>query len=390
MWHWKFFPDYRASNPYQDLLAAALSGNADVHPGTISDALEALALGPVVFHLHWEDGIYAAASTEAAAIRDTEIFLTQLVVFRELGGRLVWTLHNAGPHEDRFPALSARLLRALAGQADVVHVHGHTAADFALGFGVAPERILIVPHPNIALAYPNDISDEAARRYFRFQAHETVFAFLGARRGYKGVDDLLWAFAEVHRVSPAAQLLLAGRQAAGSEARFLAPSPGVRLIPRFVDDGIVQYVLRSADYVVLPYRRILTSGAVALALGFERPVIVPDLAPLLEVVQPNREALVFRAGDPVDLERVMLQACTQNEITRCRLRSNARQTGEAVTFTDLAAALDVRLKSAGGGRQGVSQLRPHRIGHSAEEQIREGVTEVDALPMHHPVIATEI
>jgi beta-1,4-mannosyltransferase len=349
MWHWKFFPDYRASNPYQDLLAHALSGEADVRPGTITDALEALALGQVVFHLHWEDVLYAGAPTEAAASANIDIFLCQLAVFRELGGRLVWTLHNAGPHENRFPALSARLRVTLAGQADIVHVHGGVAANFARDAGAAPERILIVPHPNLAPAYPNDISDEAARRYFRFQRHETVFAFLGARRGYKGVDDLLRAFAEVHRVTPAAQLLLGGRQQTGSEARFLMPSPGVRLIPRFIDDGIVQYVLGSADYVVLPYRRILTSGAVALALGFERPVIVPDLAPLLEVVQPDREALVFRAGDQGDLERVMLKACAQSEITRRGLRSEARRTGEAVTFTHLAAALVDRLESARRG-----------------------------------------
>jgi beta-1,4-mannosyltransferase len=344
MWRWKFFPDYRASNPYQDLLAQALSGDADVQPGTITDALEALARGRVVFHLHWEDALYASAQTEAAATANADVFLVQLTVFRQLGGRFVWTLHNAGPHEDRFPALSAQLCRTLAEQADVVHVHGHVAADLARKYGAAPGHVLIVPHPNIAPAYPNDISDEAARRYFRFQKDETVFAFLGAMRSYKGVDDLLQAFAEVHRVKPTAQLLLGGRQQTSPEGRFLMRSPGIRQIPRFVDDGIVQYVLRSADYVVLPYRRILTSGAVALALGFERPVIVPDLAPLLEVVQPDREALVFQAGDQHDLVRVMLAACTQSETTRCGLRSRARQTGEAVTFAHLAAALFMRLE----------------------------------------------
>lgn len=107
----------------------------------------------------------------------------------------------------------------------------------------------------------------------------------------------------------------------------------------------MQYVLRAADYVVLPYRRILTSGALALALGFERPVIVPDLAPLLEVVRADREALVFRAGDQVDLARTMLKACTQSKEARRSLRNNARQTGEAVTFAHLAAALAFRLKS---------------------------------------------
>jgi beta-1,4-mannosyltransferase len=342
---WLFFPDFRASNPYQDLLARALSDYADVRPGTITDALEAIAMPPVVFHIHWEDSLFASASTEAKAEENVAAFLAQLAVFREFGGRVVWTLHNAAPHEDRFPSLSARLRRALAEQADIVHVHSDIAAEVARACGAASGKTLVLRHPNIAPAYPNDINDEAARRYFGYNEDETVFGFLGAMRDYKGVDDLLRAFAEVHRTAPMAQLLLGGRQTRTSEARFLMVSPGVRLIPRFIDDGIVQYVLRAADYVVLPYRRILTSGALALALGFERPVIVPDLAPLLEVVRPDQEALVFRAGDQVDLARTMLRACTQSKEIRRSLRSKARQTGEAVTFAHLAAAFAIRLKS---------------------------------------------
>ena len=99
------------------------------------------------------------------------------------------------------------------------------------------------------------------------------------------------------------------------------PSPGIRLIPHFVDDGIVQYVLRAADYVVLPYKRILTSGAVALALGFGRPVIIPDLPTLLEGVQPGREALVFRTGDHGDLVRAMLEACEHNWDYECTFKN---------------------------------------------------------------------
>jgi beta-1,4-mannosyltransferase len=340
---WLFFPDFRASNPYQDLLARALSGRADVRPGTIADALGALASGPVVFHLHWEDTLYAGASNATDAAAKIDAFLVELAVFRGLGGRLVWTLHNAAPHEDRFPELSAGLRRAVAEQADIVHVHGRIAAGLAREAGADPERILVVAHPNMAAAYPNDIGDEAARRYFHLDKDDTVFAFLGSMRSYKGVDDLLRAFADVHQIVPAAQLILGGRQARSLEARYVMYSPGVRLIPRFVDDGIVQYVLRAADYVVLPYNRILTSGAIALALGFGRPVIVPDLGPLLEVIQPGRDSLVFRAGDHGDLVRAMLEACGHDGPARRGLRDGALRTAESVTFADLAAALEDRL-----------------------------------------------
>jgi beta-1,4-mannosyltransferase len=336
---WLFYPDFRGSNPYQDLLARALSCDAKVRTGTITDALEAAATAPTVFHLHWEDTIYAGASNECDASTITEVFLFELAVFRNLGGRVVWTVHNATPHEDAFPTVSAGLRRALAEQADVVHVHGRIAYELVRTAGATDERILTVPHPNIAPAYPDDINDQDARRYFSLGSDDTVFAFLGSMRTYKGVDMLLRAFSQVHRLQPMAQLILGGRQARSLEGRYLMPSWGVRLIPRFVDDGIVQYVMHAADYIVLPYDRILTSGVVALALGFGRPVIVPDLPTLLEVVQQGRESLVFRAEQQDDLARVMLEACALGLEARRGLQERARHTGGSTTFRDLATAL---------------------------------------------------
>lgn len=105
----------------------------------------------------------------------------------------------------------------------------------------------------------------------------------------------------------------------------------------------MQYVLRAADFVVAPYHRTLTSGAVALALGFGRPVIVPDLEPLLEIVQPHREALVYRAGAEADLIRVMRDACRLDSLIRDRMGEQALRTARAVTFNDLAAALERRV-----------------------------------------------
>jgi glycosyltransferase involved in cell wall biosynthesis len=354
---WLFCPDFRVSNPYQDLLARELSRDADVSPGTLAEALEAVARRPTIFHLHWEHVLYAGAQTETDAAAAIEVFRREAARFQARGGRLIWTMHNAAPHEDRFPALSADLRQRLAEMADIVHVHGETAAELARRSGVPDVRILVVPHPDMAPGYPDDITDEAARRYFHFAADDTVFAFLGPLRGYKGVDLLLEAFEEVHRQRPEAQLLLAGAQPRHQDGRYFRVRLGLRVVPHFIDDGIVQYVLRAADYVVLPYRRILTSGAVSLALGFGRPVIVPDLPPLLEVVQPGREALVFEAGCRDALVRTMLEACEHGVDRRGHMREEARRSAARVTFAQLADAFRMRLAAL----EGVGDRVPERV-----------------------------
>lgn len=353
MTDWLFFPDYRGSLPYQDLLADALAGvsggRVTARAGSITDALEALDAGPTVFHLHWEDAVHAGAADEAAAAARIDAFLAELAGFTACGGTLVWTMHNAAPHDDPYPAQSSRLRAGIAAAAALVHVHGATAAAIASGLGIPPDRILVVPTPNLADGYPDDIGDDAARRYFGLAADETVFAFIGALRGYKGVDLLLHAFAAVHARDARAQLILGGRQPGATEGRYFRPAPGVRLIPRFVDDAVVQYVLRAADFVVLPYRRVPTSsGVAALALGFGRPVIVPDLPALHEVVRPGREALFFRPDDAADLARALRDACALDGAARAAMRAAAARIGRAVRFPDLAAALLERTPAIAG------------------------------------------
>ncbi|HQT74895.1 MAG TPA: glycosyl transferase family 1 [Acidiphilium sp.] len=336
---WLFFPDYRGSMPYQTLLADALSGRVETSPGTIGMAVDAAAKHRTVFHLHWEDALYADAGSEAEAAAVIADSLDRLAVLRMRGGLLVWTMHNAAPHKDRFPSLSLALRRGLARLADVLHVHCPTGVDLALSLGASEERIVMVRHPDIVPAYPDDITDAAARRYFGFGPAETVFAFIGANRGDRDIGGLYESFIALNALYPDARLVMAGRIGSYFEQRFLEPEFGIRLIPRFIDDAVVQYVLRAADFAVLPYRNVLTSGALSLALGFGRPAIVPSLPALLDVVRPGKDVLVYHAGDTEDLLRVMIEAMELNGVDRGKMREQALRFGRKVDFASLADSL---------------------------------------------------
>ncbi len=341
---WLFFPDYRRLNPYQTLLARALSPAFDARAGTIRDALAAPMPAETVLHLHWEDAVTAPAMTAPDAAARIASWLDDLDAFRGKGGRFVWTMHNAAPHEDRHPDLSALFRQTLARRADLVHVHGETAAALARAAGAGPDTILVLPHPHLRDATPDDITDDAARRHFGFSQSETVFAFLGAIRPYKGVDLLVNAFAALHATHPSARLILAGRPALSTDtARIVAGlGPGIAattLLPRFIEPGAIQLVMRAADFVVLPYRTILTSGAIMLALGFGRPVIIPALPALLEVATDGHDALTFAPCSEIDLHDTLRAACARTDSQRARMKANARITADAVSFAQLGRAL---------------------------------------------------
>ena len=119
---WIFFPDFTAGSPYQTRLAETLAPYGwAVRPGDIAAAILAARTAPAVFHLHWEQPVYVAAADEAGAFALTQDFLRALDAFRAAGGFLVWTLHNASPHEERFPAVNMAMQQGLAQRADLVH-----------------------------------------------------------------------------------------------------------------------------------------------------------------------------------------------------------------------------------------------------------------------------
>ncbi len=344
---WTFFPDFTAGNPYQACLAETLASHGwAVRPGNLAAATVAARSAQAVFHLHWEQPVYVAGADEADAFGLAESFLRALDAFRAAGGLLIWTLHNAAPHEERFPAVNAAMQRGLAQRADVVHVHNYAGATHAVILGVPEASILLVRHPSYADAYPDDVTDDAARRYLGLCCEDVVFTFFGAMRGYKGLPRLMRAFDRVHAVLPVTRLVLAGRCPEPDAARVLAPTPALRLLPRQIADAEVQYVMRAADCVVLPYETILTSGTLALAQGFGRPVIVPDLPSMEEEVTDGVNGFLYVAGSDGALAAALWRAADNVPALRGHMRAASRATVAGRDFAGLAAALATAVTDA--------------------------------------------
>ena len=53
-------------------------------------------------------------------------------------------------------------------------------------------------------------------------------------------------------------------------------NPAIQFIPGFIEDDDVQMYMNAADVVTFPYKNILTSGAVMLAISFGRACLAPQ------------------------------------------------------------------------------------------------------------------
>lgn len=266
-----FFPDYRAANPYQEIMYAGLETEIEVAAGTLEAALSAAGSRATIFHLHWEDAVVrqVRAIDQPAAMA---AFVHMIDAFRSRGGVFAWTLHNDAPHDSPDIALSRAFADQLLARADLVHVHDALAAERVRPRLADGAELMLLPHP----AYPaaSTAADRAGSRHrLGISDDETLFLTLGNVRRYKGIEPLLLVAAELADLP--VRFLLAGR-AGRYDPCAAAPGNCIVLSGHQTDDD-VRDLLAAADFALLPFEEVSTSGSIMLALSAGLPVISPAL-----------------------------------------------------------------------------------------------------------------
>ena len=283
------------TNPYQELLYQEFRrhGVEVTYIGSLTSSytLNQLLLpvelvvrrlaGARLVHLHWvyNFGLYGGDRYRLLRRVGQSWFALWLWVLRLLGLRLVWTAHNVLPLQPVF-ADDLRARRRLVSKCDAVIAHSRATIEELAALSMVPRLCVVIPHgPFMPVGLPqapNASNDSGRRRLL----------FFGNIHEYKGVDDLLVAFAALPP-DVNATLTVAGRCDEALRpllAELAEYSPGrVELrLERLPDEDLTQ-LLAEAHVAVLPFRRSTTSGSAILALSHGRPIVVPDLPGLAEL-----------------------------------------------------------------------------------------------------------
>lgn len=266
----------KTGNPYTGLLYEAVQ-NLGVSVEDFSGG-RALEGGHDLWHLHWPDDFlsYASPWTALAYVAAELLLMAQA---RARGVRIVWTIHDLGPHESPHPWLERLFWPLFLPMIDGYITLSEHARDAARrrfpSLCAVPGRV--VPHGHYRPAYPVPPPKTQARDEWGLPADAPVPVYVGRIRPYKNVERLVAAF---HRLeSEAARLVVAGNPSSNMLAdrvrTVAAADPRVQLALRFLPEEEMASVVSAADLVVLPYDDILHSGTALLALSFNRPVLVP-------------------------------------------------------------------------------------------------------------------
>jgi Glycosyl transferases group 1 len=188
----------------------------------------------------------------------------------------------------------------------------HTEAEhraFLEAFRVDPARVDVAEHGG-SFVRRTGLDRAGARRRLGLPEDAFVFLSIGFIQPHKGFDRAIDAFAALSAAGlgpPRARLDIVGSVRVEEPdyvshldrlRELAAATPGVTVHPGYVSDELFDVWLVAADLVVLPYRRIWSSGVLERAALYDRPVVatrvggLADQAPAGTVLVDDDESLV--------------------------------------------------------------------------------------------------
>ena len=189
---------------------------------------------------------------------------------------LLFICHNVLPHETRpWHRPIARYVLGLGSYFIVQTAEEETR----LKELIPNAKSSIVGHPDYDSVVDSLLSQREAREQLGLNQDAAVLLFFGIVRKYKGLSELLDAFAIVRTKIEDAMLLIAGefwenRANYLTQIEQLALTDAVLLDDRYVPDEEVPLYFCAADLLVAPYRYMTGSGVTKLAKSYGLPVLM--------------------------------------------------------------------------------------------------------------------
>lgn len=218
-----------------------------------------------------------------------------MTIYKLMGGRIIWTVHNKYPHAQKFSLLNRVIRKQFAKMVDRLHVHCSEAIKImAPILGASQEKFVVIKHP----FYPATVLDrsQSIQRLNETYPHVSIlpeniiFMMFGYISGYKGILEVVEIF---KLLNPNNRLIIAGpvrksdQQYLENIQRLINGQKQIILIDAFIPEPDVSIFFGAADYVIFNYKDILNSGAVYLSLSYHKKIIMPNQGCLKELEGEN-------------------------------------------------------------------------------------------------------
>jgi len=304
-------PDYRAGNPYQELLSKELEAKMynvefDSYPYGLFPLLQLLRKHKKtkVLHIHWISELLRRASWSnnngVYRFKCLMLFI-ECWLIRLSGKKIIWTIHNKFAHEgyDRKRELLYR--KFLVRGVNQVIVHSKEALEeleeiYGIDFS---HKTQVIHHGNYLGYYPTyNKEKQEVRESINIPNSAVVIGYFGQIRSYKGVELLINSFNELNEQSNI-YLMIAGKVDPNEYADKLidsVKSSNIRLKFEFLSDQDLINYIEMSDIICLPFSDTLTSGSVILAMSCKKALLLPERAKIFGCV-PDKGVRYFESQE---------------------------------------------------------------------------------------------
>jgi glycosyltransferase involved in cell wall biosynthesis len=254
------------------------------------------------------------------------LVLVNFILVRILFGKVVVTVHDVTSFaKNEKPTLMSTLVYKLS---DLILTHNQFCKDEIIKMDISlKEKIHIIPHLNYKPFINIQKDQKKSRNHLDLPNDKIILLFFGMIKKVKGLDVLLQSFRKAVDENPNIILLIAGKPWKDDFTAYQKIidkknlTEHVVLHTNFIPHELVKYYYCASDLVVLPYKKIYQSGVLMMALSYEKPVLVSNLAPFKEIIADNENGFVFKSEDIDDLAN-KLKIVLSNKANLERVRKN--------------------------------------------------------------------
>lgn len=206
--------------------------------------------------------------------------------------KMILTVHDPFPHTG-LDTFIVRLRRKAAFRMirRLVILNRRQRDDFRQFYGIDDSRI--IESRLSSYTYLNTIEGRMPAQ----GAGQDYILFAGKISRYKGLDYLLPAMEQVHRLHPAVKLLVCGKGDFHFDVSRYENLDYIEIHNRFIPDNELVGLIQGSLFMVCPYTDATQSGVVMSAFAFAKPVIATNVGGLPEMVEDGKLGLVIKEKD---------------------------------------------------------------------------------------------
>jgi glycosyltransferase involved in cell wall biosynthesis len=223
----------------------------------------------------------------------------------------IYTAHNFLPHDSGKKYFN-RFKRLYRQSDKIITLTDFVKDEIVQQCQIAPNKISVIPHTN----YSSIINICQSKHPLKKKTTKHTmpeFLFWGAILPYKGLDDLLKAFAIVQKHYPDCKLKVYGKLSIPFSAiekliaEYQIEASGIEFKFNFFPMCEAINYLNCADVVVLPYKRSSQSGVIPLLTTLGIPVIATRVGGIPEMIIDYQNGFLVPPENPKALAQKMIE-----------------------------------------------------------------------------------